>query len=141
MLQAKMIRRHRRGVAVVELAVVLPLLAFLFVIAVDFGRLFYYSVTITNCARNGAMYACDPTGAVNSPYSSTNQAALADAANISPAPTVTSSTGSDNSGSYVQVTVSYNFRTITQFPGVPNNFTLTRTVKMRTVAAVPKFSS
>ncbi len=129
----------RRGVAAVELAILLPFLAFLFVIAVDYGRVFYYSVTITNCARNGALYGCDPTGAINSPYLSIQQAALADAGNLSPSPTVTSQTGSDGSGNFIQVTVTYPFQTITQFPGVPSNFNITRTVTMRTIAAVPNF--
>lgn len=40
----------RRGVAALELAVMLPLLAFLAVIAVDFGRIYYYAVSITNAA-------------------------------------------------------------------------------------------
>ena len=47
----------RPGVATVELAVVLPLLCFLFVIAVDFARVFYFDLTVANCARSGAIYA------------------------------------------------------------------------------------
>jgi Flp pilus assembly protein TadG len=133
-------RLVRSGVAVVELAVLLPLLAFLFVIAIDFGRLFYYSVTLNNCARNGAVYGADPTAALSSPYSSIQQAALADAGNLSPAPTVNSQQGTDSSGNYIEVTVSYPFSTITQFPGVPNNFAIVRTAKMRMIAAVPSFS-
>ncbi len=50
----------RRGVAVVELAVLLPLLVFLFVVTVDFARVYYFSLTLQNCARAGAMYASDP---------------------------------------------------------------------------------
>src|SRR5204863_18342 len=57
-------RRSRRGVAVVELAVLLPLLVMIFLITVDFARVFYFSLTLTNCARAGALYACDPVAAV-----------------------------------------------------------------------------
>ena len=39
-----------------ELAVLLPFLLFIFVAAVDFGRIFYYEVAVTNCARSGALY-------------------------------------------------------------------------------------
>jgi Flp pilus assembly protein TadG len=132
--------RSRPGVAVVELAILLPLMAFLFVIAVDFGRIFYYSLTVTNCARNGAVYGFDPTAAaLVSPYTSIQDAALSDAGNLSPTPTVTSQTGTDSSGNYIEVTVSYTFYTITQFPGVPNSVDITRTVRMRTVARVPTF--
>src|SRR5262245_20323559 len=111
-------RKWRRGAAIVELAVLLPLLIFLFVIAVDCARVYYFSVTLTNCARAGALYASDPTTNDESPYASTEAAALADASNLSPAPTITSLTGVDASGRpYVEVTAAYTFRTITGFPG------------------------
>ena len=134
-----MIHRHgaRRGVAAVELAFLLPFLAFLFVIAVDWSRIFYFTVIVTNCARNGALYACDPVTQPSSPYQNVTAAALADAKDLSPAPTVTSSTGSDASGSYVDVTVSYTFQTVTNFPGVPTNTNVVRTVRMRTLPKVP----
>ncbi len=129
----------RRGAAAVELAVLLPLIAFLLLIATDFSRVFYYSIIVTNCARNGALYASDPTTATQTPYTSIEQAALADAPNVSGA-TVTSSTGSSSSGGgYVDVTVKYTFHTITSFPGIPNTVELTRTVRMRQVAVVPNF--
>lgn len=122
----------RRGAAAVELAVLLPFLAFLFVIAVDFARIFYFSQTLENCARNGALYASDPTLAAQSPYTSVTQAALADATNLSPQPTVTSGSGTDASGNaYVTVTVSWTFTTVTNYPGVPSTVNLSRTVQMR----------
>lgn len=122
---------RRRGVAAVELAVLLPLLVFLFVIAVDFARIFYYSQTIENCARNGAIYASNLTSA-QSPYSSIQDAALADAGDLNPQPTVTSTNGTDASGNpYVEVTVSWQFQSVTNFPGIPNTVNLTRTVQMR----------
>ncbi len=128
--------RTRRGVAAVEFALILPLLAFLFVIAVDWARIFYYSVTVTNCARNGAAYLCDPVAAPYSPYSSYTAAALADS-NLSPAPTVSSASGMDGSGAYVEVTVSYPFQTLTNFPGVPSATNVTRTVRMSTAPRLP----
>ena len=129
----------RRGAAVVELAVLLPLLAFLFVISVDFARVYYYSVTLTNCARAGAMYASDPTTNAESPFVNFQAAALADATNIDPPPAVSSTNGVDSSGrAYVEVTVSYTFKTITGFPGVPNQVDLVRTVRMNVSASVPK---
>src|SRR5262245_15365408 len=50
----------RRGAAAAELAILLPILAFLFAIGADYARIFHYSTTIANCARNGAMYLYDP---------------------------------------------------------------------------------
>jgi Flp pilus assembly protein TadG len=139
MSSQQQIAESRRGAAVVELAVLLPLLAFVFIISVDFARVYYYSITVTNCARAGAMYASDPTTAAESPYANVQAAALADATNLSPAPTVSSSSGTDTSGrGYAEVTVRYTFRTITGFPGVPNNVELVRTVRMNISASIPK---
>jgi hypothetical protein len=126
-------------VAATELAVLLPFLAFLFVIGVDWSRIFYYSVTLDNCARNGALYAIDPYSRVLSPYGSISAAALADASNLSPPPTVTSSSGTDASGyNYVDCTVSWQFQTITNFPGVPYQTNLTRTVRVYQAPSVPR---
>jgi Flp pilus assembly protein TadG len=129
-------QRARRGVAAVELAILLPFLAFMFVITVDWARIFYFSVTVTNCARNGAVYACDPFLAQYSPYSDFKQAALADS-NLTPTPDVRSTNGSDSNGSYVEVTVSYPFKTVTNFPGVPSTNNVTRTVRMYSAPRLP----
>jgi Flp pilus assembly protein TadG len=145
--------RARRGAAVVELAVLLPFLAFMFVIAVDWARIFYYSIAVTNCARNGAMYMSLQQSAktTSAPYtdsgyvnlyvnsaSPVTAAALADAPNLQPTPTVASTNGSDSNGSYVEVTVSYPFQTVTNFPGVPANTSVTRTVRMYVPPESPK---
>jgi Flp pilus assembly protein TadG len=119
----------------VELALLLPFLCFLFVIAVDFARAFYFSLTLSSCARNGALYLSDEYARAQSPYRSVEEAALADAANLNDAanpPRVTSTTGTDGAGyPYVEVTVTWQFRTITNFPGVPSAVSLARTVRMR----------
>lgn len=46
-----------RGQALVEFALVLPILALLLVVAIDFGRVFFGWVSLTNAARIGANYA------------------------------------------------------------------------------------
>jgi Flp pilus assembly protein TadG len=122
----------RRAAATVELAVLLPFLVFLFAISVDFARVFYFSQVIENCARQGALYASDPKAPAYNRYASVHDAAVADAPDLTPQPTVTSSTGTDAAGNaYVAVTVTWQFQTITGFPGVPSNVTLSRTVQMR----------
>jgi Flp pilus assembly protein TadG len=129
---------ERRAAAVVELAMLLPLLIFLFIISVDFARVYYYSLTLTNCARAGAMYASDPSTAAESPFANVTAAALADATNITPTPTVQSATGVDLNGqAYAEVTVKYTFKTLTGFPGVPNELLLSRTVRMNVSASTP----
>ena len=141
--------RSRRAVAAVEFAVLAPFLAFMFVIAIDWARIFYYSIAVTNCARNGALYMSQQQSAVttSSPYTDSGYvnlfvnsanpvtaAALADASDLTPTPTVTSASGSDSYGPYVEVTVSYPFHTLTDFSVgnflVPSSTNVTRTVRM-----------
>jgi Flp pilus assembly protein TadG len=130
--------KRRPGAAAVEFAVLAPFLAFMFVVAFDWCRIFYYSVIISNCASNGAMYCSDPTAQSSSAYGNVTAAALADATNLSPTPTVASISGTDTNASYVDVTVSYPFDTITNFPGVPSAVTITRTVRTYLAPAYPK---
>ena len=121
----------RRGAAAVEFAILLPILAFLFVIAVDYGRIFYYSVTLQNAARSGALYGCtDSTHAAD--QTGIQTAALKDATNLSPTPTVASTTGNDADGNpTVTVTVTWTFQTVVNYPGVSRTVALNRTASMR----------
>jgi hypothetical protein len=121
----------------------------MFVIAVDWARVFYYSIAVRNCARNGALYLSQQQSAktTSSPYtdsgyvnlyvksaSPVTAAALADAPDLTPTPTVTSGSGSDGYGPYVEVTVSYPFQTVTNFSvanfAVPASTNVTSTVRM-----------
>jgi Flp pilus assembly protein TadG len=143
-------RRSRRAAASAELALLLPFLMFAFIAAFDFSRVFYYSLTITNCARNGAQYGSQsPTYAANT--AGIKAAALADASSLNPAATVDDPvTGTDAAGNpYIKVTVHYSFTTIGLYPSASNPFTLsgfsdplalTRTVQMRVAPATPKNS-
>ena len=126
----------RAGIAAAELAVLLPLLTFLFVIGLDFARLFYATTTIANCARNGALYEADPYTRAESRYPTVQEAALADASNLvtkdpTNPPTVSSVSTADGSGrAYVDVTVAYEFRMIVDYPGIPARIPVSRTVRM-----------
>src|SRR5262249_47745302 len=130
----------RRGAATAELALLLPFLAFIVVVTIDFSRVFYALLILNNCARNGALYGWgNPTAAGDT--SGIQSAALADAPNLSPAPNVSSATGTDASGaSYVEVTVTYAFQTITNYPGIPSTVNLSRKVRMRVSPRVPTFN-
>src|SRR5579864_8871813 len=109
-MQIRRIIRRSRGAAAVEFALLLPLLAFLFAIALDYGRIFYYTIICENCARNGCIWYSDSVLQSESPYTTVTAAATADATDLSPTPTVTPSTGTDGYGvSYVQVSVEYTF--------------------------------
>ena len=48
------LRRSERGGAMVELAVVLPVLILLAIGVMDYGRVFFTSITVANAARAGA---------------------------------------------------------------------------------------
>jgi Flp pilus assembly protein TadG len=131
-------RAVRRAVAALELALILPMLVFVFVIAVDWARVFYYSVALTNAARQGAIYGANLNATAQSPYTSVQQAALAEASGLTPQPTVTSTNGLDAAGTpYIEVTVAWQFSTVTSFPGVPSPVNLTRKVRMQVAPLVP----
>jgi Flp pilus assembly protein TadG len=134
--------KDRRGAAAVEFAILLPCLTLILLGAVDFSRLFYDYITITNCARNGAIWASDPyantllgvvtTSTTQSPYASVTAASLADS-NLSPTPTVTDPpiTGTDSAGNATRsVTVSYTFTPLSRYLGF-NNINMSRMVTMR----------
>jgi Flp pilus assembly protein TadG len=131
--------RQCRGAAAVEFAILLPLLALLLVGIVDFSRLFYHHTIITNCARNGALYASDRTAEIDSPHynpadreASIRAAARADAVGLVPEPMVTFV----ETGTNVAVTVTYQFNMITGYLGF-GSVTLIRTVRMNHAPNVP----
>jgi Flp pilus assembly protein TadG len=159
-------RQVRRGTATAELAVLLPFLGFLFVIGVDWARIFYTSMILENAARNAAYYASEYPGATNKMvygYSDTGDAAADDMELSTLGPTQASidstvkvyygtnktlyTTGSipdstDSYGTKVKIiTVTYPFSMVSQFPidvvGVPTSVTLSRTVTMRTAPVLP----
>lgn len=129
-----------RGAAAVEFALVLPFLCFVFVASVDFCRVYYCSLTVSNCARNGALYgSADREHALD--VSGIQTTAQADASDLDlPRLSVSSSTDCGVNPTYVDVTVTYPFRTITQFPGIPQQTNLSRTVRMNVLPATPSFN-
>lgn len=149
--------KPRPAGAAVELAVLLPFLMFVGVIATDWARLLYYTIAIEACARNGALYASDKEMADRSPYPNVAEAALAEAPGVMESATVSytltigsttsthyftpngewrasvfSTTTTDSTGAAaVVVDVKLRFKTITNFPGVPSPEWLSRSVQMR----------
>jgi Flp pilus assembly protein TadG len=137
MRSPKALARRQSGSAAVELAFLLPLLVFLVFVGVDFARIFYFATIVTNAARNGAVYGSSyPNNATDT--SGIQQAALADATDLSPAPTVSSTTSTDSNGNnFVSVTVTWNFTTVINYPGVPSSITLSRTIQMQVAPLQP----
>ncbi len=128
----------RPGVAAVELALLLPLLCTLFVIALDFARIFYFTMVVTNCARSGAIYGSQNPTTAND-QSGISAAAGQDAGNLLRQNlSVVSATNSSTSPTYVSVTVTYPFATITNYPGISRYTSLSRTVLMTVTPLTPQ---
>jgi Flp pilus assembly protein TadG len=136
----------RRAAAAAEIALLGSVLALVLVITIDFARLFFTYVTITNSAYAGAMYASQgdtATKTYSTDTSGTQAAAVAEGASLSPALSsgnvTLSSVGTDaNNDPCVSVTVTYSsFTTLITYPGVPHTMTLTRTVEMRVAPSTP----
>lgn len=96
-------KRGDRGAALVEFAVVLPLLLLVIGGMIDFGRLFYTEVMITNAAREGARAAMYG----NAPTDRANAALSGKVANTSIQPTQTCAAGATTGNAVVTVSVPF----------------------------------
>lgn len=134
-------RRASRGQALVETAVIVPVLVLLSVAAVDMGRAAYTAMLVTNAAHAGAMY-----GAQNNATAADNagmqQAALNDGQNLSGLGATAShvctcatsgasapdcSLGDclgDRLLEYAKVDTTATYTPIGKYPGLPSTFTL-----------------
>ena len=133
----------RRGVAMVELAVVLPLLLLLLLGAIDFGRFAHSYITVTNASRSGAAF-----GAVN-PFTTATQGNWqtqvrdrvtqemqgvmdADAEFGDADLAVTAVRSLDAGGLWrIRVEVTYPFEPLVPWPGIPARLDMKRAVEMR----------
>ena len=122
--------RGERGQGLVELALTLPVMLILFLTGSDFARVYFADVTITNAARNGAQYASlSPSNA--SDTNGIRDAVLDETSDLAAVPTVGVTTGADTLGNqYVEVTVSYNFDTLMDWPGLPHSYLVSRKLRM-----------
>jgi Flp pilus assembly protein TadG len=122
---------HRRGAAAAEAAILLPFLSLMFVVALDYCRVFYITQTVQGCAEVAALYASgtalrDPSV---SAADAARQAAAAEGASLNPPLTADGVTVSVQNG-LVTATVTYQFQTLTGYPGLPSTATISRTVQM-----------
>jgi Flp pilus assembly protein TadG len=129
-------QRKPRGQSLVEMALLLPILLVLVLGALEFGRLFYTKIVITNAAREGVYYlSLNPTDFANG-----TAAAQAEADN-SGIPDITVVITSKNSGGYTSiemtVTTQVDGLLLLRFLGNPfsittdqNEFVLSSSVEM-----------
>ena len=143
-------KRHLRsisGSALVELAVVGPLLVLMVLGVADFGRVLYTSIILSHAARAGAQYGAQTNG-TTSDSAGIEQAAEEEAADIGSI-TVSSSRICECTGAgsvsctattcagygvprvFVAVTASTTFQTIVPYPLIPNTVPLSITAKVR----------
>jgi Flp pilus assembly protein TadG len=121
----------RPGVAAAEMAVLLPFVGFLFVVAVDYCRIFYATQTLWHCAQAAALYAsgtAKTTSAVGA-VQAAKQAALADAVNLNP-PLQAENVIVMLDKQAATVTVQYEFPMLTLMFGANANVMLQRSVIM-----------
>jgi Flp pilus assembly protein TadG len=134
------LRRSEAGTALVELAMVAPLLALLLVGIIDFGRYTYDGVLAANAARAGVEYGAqnawtaeDTTGQQNAAY--------ADAQNLSGMTATASppfcmldgatvSCGTSGAVYYVKVTTTGTFTPIFKYVGLPTQVPVTGSAVM-----------
>ncbi|HEV3079293.1 MAG TPA: TadE family protein [Gemmataceae bacterium] len=126
----------RSAAIAAELAICLPFLTAMFLIAVDFCRVFYYAETIQNCAECAALYAggvVNPNTGID-PTTAAQQAAVAEGSSLNPA-LQTGNVKVSITSSTATVTVTYQFQTIVPYPMLPGGITLTRTAQMPVIPA------
>ena len=131
----------RQGMAAVEMAVLLPMILLFVFACVDFGRVMFAYVTVSNAARCGAEYGAmhEFTSYTRSSWESQVQSVIQDemqqlpgfaASNLQ----VTLATTTDSDGLFqVSVEVVYPFQTIVNWPGVPSQALLDRKILMRQI--------
>jgi hypothetical protein len=141
----------------VELALLLPFLVFVFLVATDFARIIYYTIVIDNCCHNAVIFGSQTYDNQNQQWIGNNQywqgptsqmisteqaAADVDGTNLSPVlagSNVSVSSGADAQGNPINnVTITYTFNTITRFPGIPSTVTITRNAQVRVAPATPQ---
>ena len=134
------------GQSAVELAVVLPVFLLLLVVAADFGRVFYMSISVNTAARAGAQYGAQ-TVMTAADSAGMKKAAQQDGSNIpnltatakectcqtSTTVTVCAASYCTNSpqATYVEVDTQATFHTIMNYHAVPSVVTLSGTAIMQ----------
>lgn len=143
------VARNEIGSAIVELALILPIFLFLMLGVVEFGRLAYASIEVSNAARAGVQFGAQSHAAASN-ISGMESAATNDAGDITSGVmtatatqfcTCSNGTTSDCSATsctspgvmieYVQVNTTATVDPLFHYPGLPTTFTLQGQAIMR----------
>ena len=126
-------RRRRKGQALVEFALVLPVLVIVLLGVVEVGRAWMVKQLVTNASREGAREGILPTSTVADVTSTVT--AYLNAASITDGFTMQTVGvgGSATTGTTTQVTVSYNFPVLIGdlIPGFTGTIAISNTTVMR----------
>lgn len=141
------------GVALVELAIAIPMLMLLLVGLIETGRYAYYSILVGNAARAGVQYGMthsaafagmqtaattDAQGVSQISATATNYCYCWDGASTpppspqSPCTTLITCPVGQHRLLYVKVTATGTFTSLFNYPGLPASLTITRTAVMQT---------
>ena len=149
LLRLRRLRTSERGSAMVELAVVLPVLVLLAIGVMDYGRVYFTSIAVANAARAGAEWGAFARAGSYLEDANMQNFAKLDGAEIAPI-TVTSNhvcmcggttvgcTGTTCPSGYgtpivlVEVTATKTVALLLRYPGLPPSVTITRTATFRT---------
>ena len=140
--------RHRRGGAMLELVVAMPLLVLLCIGVMDYGRVYFTSVAVSNAARAGAewgitypAYAFDPArqqsfakldGAEAGTITVTSSTVCRCAATtVSCGSTTVCGSGYGEPRVFVTVTASKNVAMLLTYPGLPSTISIVRSATFR----------
>ena len=162
-LPSRALRRKSRGQAMVEFALILPIILLLVLLALDLGRVYFGWVGLQNAARIGANYAAIHPDAWSLPDTPLKQLARAQyaqqiaqdsaALNCSPRPTIANvplpafvnvvgTLNAREMGDHASVTLHCTFQLLTPVVssfvgGVPIAANAVFTIRAGTVAAIP----
>ena len=139
------LRRSEKGSAMVELAVVLPVLILIAIGVMDYGRVYFTSVAVANAARAGAEWGASEPGN-QTQFTKMEDFAKLDGAEAAPI-TVTASRVCRCGGTtvlcsatcggygvprvFIQVTASKVVTMLLNYPGLPPTVTVSRTATFR----------
>jgi len=124
--------RREQGQAVVEFAMVLPVLAALVIVLIQFGGIMYRWISLTHLANEGARYATVNIfpGGASSPGAFLCPKLAADKTATGKTVTVSFTTGSPTAGDGVSVKVSENYQLIPWWGGATIPLAVTSSMRL-----------
>lgn len=127
--------RGEGGQSLVEIALLLPVLVFGLLGAVDMARAYSAQVAVQNAARAGAEATVLQIASSDAATAVFARSELVGVPGVDKdAATIAVSHTTSGAVSYVTVRVQYVWRTLVAWPLVPNQFTFDRSTKMRKIS-------